>query len=71
MINQTDCVKQKNIEMLNNISILAQRTIDLLLAQVDDNILSKSTSAKSLEEFRCNIQDVIIARLKSFSKVGE
>lgn len=71
MINQTDCIKQKNIEMLNNISFLTQRTIDILLAQVDDNMLSKVTSANALNDLRCNIQDVIIARLKSFTKVGE
>ena len=71
MQNNIDCIKQNNIAMLNNIAHIAQRTIDLLLAQVDDNMLTKSTTAQSLNDLHGNIQDVIIARLKSFSKVGE
>lgn len=71
MSTQIDCIKQKNIQMLSDISTITQRTVDLLLAQVDDNMLTKTTSASSLDELRNNIQDVITAKLRSFCKVGE
>lgn len=63
--NQVETINQAR---LNDIVLVAKRTIDVLLQQVDEGTLSCIKDKETLENFQKNIDDIIVAKLrKKFS----
>lgn len=61
IVNQIETI---NTQRISNIVTVSQRTLDLLLNQVDDGVLAEIKDKESYVNFNKNIEDVIIAKLR-------
>lgn len=61
IVNQIETI---NTQRISNIVTVSQRTLDLLLNQVDDGVLAEIKDKESYVNFSKNIEDVIIAKLR-------
>lgn len=60
----TNQIEVVNMQRLNNIVIVAERTLDLLMHQTGDDTLTKIDGPDSYTNFKKNIDDIIIAKLR-------
>lgn len=62
--NLTNQIEVLNRQRLNNIVTVSQRTLDLLMHQVGESVLTEITGPASYQNFTKNVEDIIIAKLR-------
>lgn len=61
LVNQVEVI---NRQRLNNVVVVSQRTLDLLMHQVGDGVLTEIKGPVAYQNFTKNVEDIIIAKLR-------
>ena len=60
----TNQIEVLNRKRLNNIVTVSQRTLDLLIHHVDDQVLTHCKDSAAYQNFMRNVDDIIVAKLR-------